>query len=96
MSETTKYIFEVLERAGIGMQPFATLTDISRESLYRWKRGNAVTDKLRLKIVYTYARHLDTAVKAGLLPLEGVKPKERTKVLREIIAKVMKGNIKTS
>lgn len=91
MSEETKYIFEVLERAGVGMLAFAQLTGISRESLYRWRKGNAVADKLRLKIAHTYARHLDTATKAGELPLQGVSPKERTKVLREIIAKVMKG-----
>jgi hypothetical protein len=89
--DDTKYIFEVLERAKVGMLAFAQLTGVSRESLYRWKRGNVVTDKLRLNLVRTYARHLDTAVTAGHLPLQGVSPKERTKVLREIISRVMKG-----
>ena len=91
MSKETDYIFEVVEKAGVGMLAFAQLTGVSRESLYRWRKGNAVTDKLRLNLVHTYARHLDTATQDGLLPLQGVSPKERTKVLREIIAKVMKG-----
>jgi DNA-binding XRE family transcriptional regulator len=72
------------------MSAFAKLTGISRETLYRWKKGNAVTDTLRLNLAHTYARHLDTAAKAGDLPLKGVSPKERTKVLRAIIAKVMR------
>ncbi len=96
MSDATKHIFEILDRAGIGMLAFAQLTGISRESLYRWKKGNVVTDKLRLNLASTYARHLDTAAAAGHLPLQGVSPKERTRVLRELIAKVRKGDIKST
>ena len=39
MSKETDYIFEVVEKAGVGMLAFAQLTGVSRESLYRWRKN---------------------------------------------------------
>ena len=71
------------------MAAFAKLTGISRESLYRWKAGNPVTDQLRLRLATSYATKLGEATQAGKLPLKKVSPKERIGMLRAIIAETI-------
>lgn len=44
------YIFEAMEKSSISLTDFALLTRISRMSLYKWKDGGAINDKLRLDL----------------------------------------------
>lgn len=80
------FIFEALEEAGVSMTDLSRLTNISRTSLYAWKRGQVVSDKLRLNLAFNTAVRLSKAVEAKRLPLAGkLAPGERLRVLREII-----------
>jgi len=83
------YMYEVLEKAMIGPTDFASLTNISRETLYRWKKGQPIADKLRLDIAYNTALRLEKGCRHGRLPLkEKLKAPQRVKVLRKIVAEM--------
>lgn len=84
-TEKVNFIFATLEKAGVRVTDLARLARVSRESLYRWKRGAAVSDMLRLDLAYTTTLRLKTALDRGKLPLHDVKPKERTAMLRRLI-----------
>jgi transcriptional regulator with XRE-family HTH domain len=90
-AETTdskvKFILDTLDAAGVSMTDFAKLTAISRTTLYAWRRGANVADKLRLQVAFNYAIRLDRAVEGSRLPLiDKLSPPQRLKVLRQIIA----------
>ena len=81
-------IFAALDRSQVSIADLAVLAKVSRETLYRWKNGNNITDRLRLDLVYTIASKLNTAVDRDALPLTGHrKPQERRELLRDIIKK---------
>lgn len=85
------FIFKALEDSEVSITDFSRLTNISRTSLYAWKRGNNVADNLRLGIAVSYAARLGKAVEIGRLPLIGTYPiSERIQVLKSIIAEVNK------
>ena len=87
MEKKTQYIFEALDKSGVSMTDFARITRISRETLYRWKKGANITDRLRLDLGYTCALRLEKACRLGKLPLtDKLKAVQRLKVLRRIIA----------
>ena len=84
-----KYIFEALDKSGVTMTDFSRITRISRETLYRWKKGNAITDRLRLDFAYTAAIRLEKGCRLGRLPIqEKLKKEQRLVVLRKIIAEM--------
>jgi len=86
VAEQVKYIFDVFKKAGISMVDAAELTSVSRESLYRWRSGNNITDKFRLNFVYANAVRLGKAVQLKKLPLKNkLKKDQRILVLRGII-----------
>ena len=87
--EKVTAIFAALERAQVTIADLAALTKVSRETLYRWKNGHNVTDRLRLDLVYLTAMKLNNAVDADKLPfVETHKPVERREKLREIIRRM--------
>lgn len=84
-----EYIFEAIEKSHVSMTDFSLITKISRESLYRWKDGRPVTDRLRLDLAYTVARNMEKACRLGKLPLvDRYKPEPRRKLLRKIVAEM--------
>lgn len=81
-----KHIFDAKEQAGISMVDLSRLTGISRETLYRWKKGAKVTDRLRLNLAYTYSVRISKAVQLEQLPLKDkLKKDQRLKVYKDII-----------
>lgn len=80
-------IFMTLEKSGVSMTDFSRLTGVSRASLYNWRSGANVTDKIRLRDAYAFALRLSKAVDMKKLPLVGMyRLTERIKVLKQIIA----------
>jgi hypothetical protein len=80
------FIFESLEEAAVSMTDFSRLTNISRTSLYAWKRGNTVSDHLRLNLAFNTALRISKAVEANRLPLtEKLSSSERLRALRAVI-----------
>lgn len=89
------YIFAALNASGVSMADFARLTKVSRASLYNWRNGNNVTDKLRLRDAYAFATRLAKAVELKKLPLIGMyRMSERQGVLLRIIAEANKELLK--
>ncbi len=85
--ETTNFIFASLEASQVTIKAFALLSTISRTTIQNWKRGDNITDRLRLGVAYSVAIRLDRAVKAGRLPLssEVRKPAEKLAALKRIV-----------
>ena len=82
-------IMQAREASAITWGDYATLSGVSRETLYRWTKYLKPKDKLRLNIAYTLAVRLNKAVDQGLLPIEQkLKPKERRTYLRKIVAQM--------
>ena len=82
-----KYIFEALENAEITFSDYSRLTSITRQTLYNWKAGNPVSDRLRLDFAYSMAARITRAHRMGKLPLtDKLKTAQRIAVLRKIIA----------
>lgn len=82
-------IMQAREASAITWGDYATLSGVSRETLYRWTKYLKPKDKLRLNIAYTLAVRLNKAVEQGLLPIEQkLKPKERRTYLRKIVAQM--------
>lgn len=87
--EKVKYIFECLEKSEVSLVDFSRLTQISRNSLHRWKRTEEAHDKLRLHIAYTAAQRLEAACREGYLPLvDRLKKDKRFDVIRKIVAQM--------
>jgi len=85
------FIIKTLEESEVSITDFSRLTNISRTSLYAWKKGQNVADKLRLSVAYNYALRLAKAIENKRLPLIGMySVAERTKTLRAIIAEANK------
>ena len=85
--EKVAYIFEAIEKSGVSLVHFARLTQISRNSLYRWKRTGEAHDVIRVQIAYTAAQRLEIACRAGKLPIaEGIVKDERFNAIRKIVA----------
>jgi hypothetical protein len=81
-----EYIFKAVDVAKISLTDFSRLTGISRETLYRWKDGRNITDKLRLDLAYTVATRMEKACRLGKLPLtDRLEKEQRVVVLRKII-----------
>ena len=86
MDPKVKYIFDAIKKAGVSITDLSRLTSVSRESLYRWKNGNPVADRLRLDIVYRTALRFESACREGKLPFpDRLKKVQRLKALRTII-----------
>lgn len=84
-----QYIFKALDISEVSLADFADLTNISRVTLHRWRGGLRPTDKLRLKLAYTWAQRLETACRDGRLPLpEKLKRTERVAAVRKIVAEL--------
>lgn len=84
-----EYIFEAIDKAGVTYIDFSRITRISRATLYQWKKGGAIRDKLRLDLAYVTATRLEKGCVHGRLPItDKLKPKQRIKVLRKIIAEM--------
>ncbi len=87
MKKSIKYIFESVEKSGVSMVDFSRITGISRETLYRWRNGSPVSDKLRLNLAYTIAVRLEKACRAKKLPLKDkLKIDQRIHTLKRIVA----------
>lgn len=85
-ADKINYIFKAVETSNIFLTDFGRLTGISRETLYRWKDGGNITDKLRLDLAYTVATRIEKACRLGKLPLtDKLKKVQRVVVLRQII-----------
>ena len=81
------YIFKAIENTKMSFTDFSRITKISRETLYRWKKGAPITDMLRLNIAYVTASNMEKARSAGRLPLKSkFKAPQRVIVLIEILA----------
>jgi len=92
MNEKVAYIFEALEKSEVSIQDFSRVTTISRETFYRWKKGGAATDQIRLNMAYTVALRLEKACRLGKLPLTDKLKKEQRfirirNIIREMSAK---------
>jgi transcriptional regulator with XRE-family HTH domain len=86
------FILKALEASGVSMTDFARLTGVSRTSLYAWKRGGHVADRLRLTVAFNTAVRLDRAAEQKMLPLEDMySVAERLAELRRIVAAVNQG-----
>jgi hypothetical protein len=86
LEEKLDYIFNAVDISEVSLTDFCRLTGISRETLYRWKNGGNVTDKLRLDLAYTVATRMEKACRLGNLPLtDRLKKEQRLVVLRKII-----------
>ena len=84
-----RIIIQAREASAITWGDYATISGVSRETLYRWTKYLKPKDKLRLNIAYTLAVRLNRAVAEGLLPIEQkLKPKERRTYLRKIVAQM--------
>lgn len=87
--EKITYIFEAIEKAEVSLVDFARLTQISRNSLYRWKRTGEAHDKIRVNIAYVAAQRLEKACREGHLPLpDKLKRDQRFDVVRKIVAQM--------
>ena len=85
--EKVKYIFECVGKAEVNLIDFARLTQISRNSLYRWKREGNATDNIRVQLADSAAQRLEMACRNGLLPLtDRLKAEKRFDVIRKIVA----------
>ncbi len=84
-----KFIFDTLEAAGVAIMTFAAIMKISRTTLHNWKKGNNITDNLRLSLAYNVARRLSEAVKQGKLPVV-FDPKMRASERVEQVKTIMK------
>lgn len=85
--EKVSFIIKTLEESEVSITDFSRLTNISRTSLYVWKKGQNGADKLRLSVAFNYALRLAKAVENKRLPLVGMySVAERLKTLRGIIA----------
>jgi len=81
------FVFDVIDKADVSQTDFARLTRISRETLYRWRTGGRITDRLRLDIAYSYALRMEKAIAAKRLPIpDRLKKEQRVGALRQIIA----------
>lgn len=81
------YIFEALEKSGVRLCDFHRLTQISLNSLHRWRNEGEASDKIRVQIAYVTAQHLESACRAGHLPLvDKLKPAQRFAAVRKIVA----------
>ena len=88
-TETIEYIFEAIDKSGVSLTDFSRLTNISRETLYRWKKGAAATDKLRVNLAYTVAVRFEKACRLEKLPLtDRLKAPQRLQALRRIISQM--------
>lgn len=86
-SPKVTYIFEALDKSGITITDFARLTSISRKSLYAWKKGSSISDRLRLDFAYSYALRIEKACRLGELPLQDkLRKEQRVQTLRKIIS----------
>lgn len=89
MKEKIEFIFKAAEASQVTMTDLARLTGISRETLYRWRQGRAISDVLRLNIAYQYALRLEKACRSGKLPIKDkLKKDQRLKVLRKVVAEM--------
>ena len=87
-NKKVEYIFSAIEKAGISVSDFQKLTTISRTTLYNWKNGKAVTDRLRLDLAYHISLKLFKAYQLGKLPLSSeFKKVEKLPEIRRIIHK---------
>jgi predicted transcriptional regulator len=87
--DKVSFIIKTLEESEVSITDFARLTNISRTSLYAWKKGQNVADKLRLSVAFNYALRLAKAVENKRLPLVGMySVAERIKTLKVIIAEM--------
>lgn len=83
------YILDCIEKADVSFTDFSLISGISRETIYRWKNGGTVRDRLRFNMAYTLATLLEKACRAGRLPLtDKLKSEARVKVLRKIVAEM--------
>jgi len=84
--EQVEKIFAAMAISGIYVSDFAKLTGISRTSLYKWRNGEAITDKIRLNLAASTADRLAWAVEKKRLPLsEVMSAKERVQALKRIV-----------
>lgn len=89
--EKVEFIFKVLKEAEVSITDFSRVTEISRETLYRWKNGGNITDMLRLKTAYNRAVYIERGRLSEKLPLPSrMKQKERITLLLKIMQE-MKG-----
>lgn len=82
------FVMRALQASGVNITDFSKLTQISRTTLHKWKRGQHASDQLRLNVAFNYAIRLDKAVESKKLPLQGTwAADERLEALRNVIAK---------
>lgn len=87
-SEQYDLIFNTIDAAQINMTEFATITQVSRVTLYRWKKLHPTKDidKLRFGQVYNIAVRMRNAITQGKLPLiEKVSKKDKLSIVKRII-----------
>ena len=87
MEMKVTYIFQALKDSGVSITDFSRLTRVSRETLYRWKKGSPIVDRLRLDLAYSVAIRLEKACRIKKLPLKNrLKKDQRLALLRKIVA----------
>ena len=87
--EKVKYIFAALDRSKVSIKHMAGLSQITRMTLHKWKRGAAGHDSMRVQVTFATARRLSKACEIGQLPLKDVKSAEKLQVLRAIVKGVV-------
>jgi hypothetical protein len=79
-------IFAAFDKGDVSITLFAKLTRVSRVSLHAWKRGNRISDQLRLNLAVNVASRILHAVEAGRLPLkEKLKFAEKKAAVQRIV-----------
>lgn len=87
--EKVTYIFATLDRSKVSIKHMASLSQITRMTLHKWKRGAQGFDSMRVQVAFGVARRLAKASEIGQLPLKGVKSAEKLQVLRAIVKGVV-------
>jgi DNA-binding XRE family transcriptional regulator len=89
MKQKIKTIFATIGKAKVSMTDFAKITGISRVTLYRWKNGGPINDKIRLNLAYGVAIRFNKACEDGKLPLANkLKAVPRVALLRSIVSSI--------
>ena len=81
------FVTSMIEYSQITITDLAELTNISRNTYYRWKDGKPASDRIRVNAAYITAQRLEQAIKDKRLPLQTRIPnkKERLATLKRII-----------
>lgn len=89
IKQKVEYIFNAMEKTEISILIFSKLSSLSRPTLYRWQKGENITDHFRLNYAHALAMRLYKAYQLGKLPLkEKLKKSEKIREIKRIVKEV--------